>query len=174
MTAGEMAQDKLQKSSPGPSFGQAAKKRFSVPLAALFLILLATAAGAYWLFAGKQGSGQPTLGSVARDASQEAKRFDRLKGRWVRPDGGYVLEIRDIAADGQITAGYFNPRPINISRAIAAEDGKTLKVFLELRDVNYPGATYNLSFNPEKDQLQGIYQQPVLQQSFPIFFVRVK
>ena len=102
------------------------------------------------------------------------KGFDRLKGRWLRPDGGYVLEIKSIDADGKMAAAYFNPRPINVSRAEAALEGTTTKVFIELRDVNYPGATYNLTYDAEKDQLQGVYFQPALQQSFDVFFVRMK
>jgi hypothetical protein len=100
--------------------------------------------------------------------------LDRLRGRWVRPDGGYVLEIRDVEASGKMTAGYFNPRPINVSRAEATLDGTTLKVFIELRDVNYPGATYHLTYDPGSDQLRGVYFQPALQQSFQVFFVRMK
>ena len=38
-------------------------------------------------------------------------------------------------------AAYFNPRPINLSRAEAALEGTTIKVCIELRDTNYPGAT---------------------------------
>ena len=34
-----------------------------------------------------------------------------------------------------------NPRPINTSRAEAALEGATIKVCIELRDTNYPGAT---------------------------------
>jgi hypothetical protein len=90
----------------------------------------------------------------------------------VRPDGGYILEIREVAADGKMTVGYFNPLAINVFWAEAADDGKDIKVFIELRDVNYPGATYNLVFNPEDDQLRGIYMQPAMRQSFQIFFVR--
>ena len=100
--------------------------------------------------------------------------FDRLQGRWQRPDGGYVLEIRSIDANGKMAAAYFNPRPINVSQAEAALDGTTIKVFIELRDVNYPGATYHLTYDAEKDQLQGVYFQPALQQKFDVFFVRMK
>jgi hypothetical protein len=42
---------------------------------------------------------------------------DLLRGRWVRPDGGYVIEVRDAQAGGRLDAAYFNPRPINVSRA---------------------------------------------------------
>jgi len=100
--------------------------------------------------------------------------FDALKGRWLRPDGGYVLEIRAVDTGGKIDAGYFNPNPINIAKAEATRDGSTVKVFVELRAPNYPGSTYTLTYDPQLDQLRGIYFQAVEQQNFNIFFVRMK
>ena len=100
--------------------------------------------------------------------------FDALKGRWLRPDGGYVLEIRAVDTGGKIDAGYFNPNPINIAKAEATRDGSTVKVFVELRAPNYPGSTYTLTYDPQLDQLRGIYFQAVEQQNFNIFFVRIK
>jgi hypothetical protein len=100
--------------------------------------------------------------------------FDRLKGRWLRPDGGYILDIGEIDGDGKMVAGYFNPRPINVSRAEAMQEGSTTKVFVELRDINYPGSTYTLTYDPQDDQLQGVYFQAALQQSFDVVFVRMK
>ena len=87
---------------------------------------------------------------------------------------GTSWKSESIDAGGKMTAAYFNPRPINVSQAEAALDGTTAKVFIELRDVNYPGATYHLTYDAEKDQLQGVYFQPALQQKFDVFFVRMK
>ena len=100
--------------------------------------------------------------------------FDVLNGRWLRPDGGYVLEIRAVDASGKIDAVYLNPKPINIAKAEATRDGSTLKVFVELRAPNYPGSTYTLTYDREHDQLKGIYFQAVQQQNFNVFFVRMK
>jgi hypothetical protein len=61
-----------------------------------------------------------------------------------------------------MSASNFNPRFVNVSRAAVAREGKALKVFIELRDVNYPGATYNLTYDSKADQLRGIYFQPAL------------
>jgi hypothetical protein len=97
-----------------------------------------------------------------------------LQGRWLRPDGGYVVEVRDIDANGHMVAAYFNSLPISVSRAEASQAGGETKVFIELRDINYPGATYNLTYDPADDQLSGVYYQPALQQSFDVFFVRMK
>ena len=98
--------------------------------------------------------------------------FQRLEGKWVRPDGGYVLELRNIKKDGSITAGYFNPRPIRVFRAEASRKDETLSVFVELRDVNYPGSTYKLQYDPVSDRLKGTYFQAVERQTFNIEFVR--
>ena len=100
--------------------------------------------------------------------------FQTLKGRWLRPDGGYVLEIRKIAADGTMDAAYLNPRPINVSRAKATRDKTTLRVFVELRAPNYPGSTYTLTYDPKRDELYGVYFQAVQGQSFDVVFVRAR
>ncbi len=107
--------------------------------------------------------------AVAEDSS-----FGRLNGRWLRPDGGYVLEIRGAGTGGPIGAEYLNPRPIDVARASATREGSALKVFVELRAPNYPGSTYTLTYDPQQDQLQGTYFQAALQQSFTVLFVRMK
>jgi hypothetical protein len=100
--------------------------------------------------------------------------FDALNGRWLRPDGGYVLDIRAVDAGGNIDAVYLNPKPINIAKAEATRDSSTLKVFVELRAPNYPGSTYTLTYDPQQDQLKGVYFQAVVQQNFNVYFVRMK
>ena len=100
--------------------------------------------------------------------------FEKLNGRWLRLDGGYVLDIRAVDPSGKIDAIYLNPNPINIAKAEATRDGSTLKVFVELRAPNYPGSTYTLTYDPQQDQLKGIYFQAVQQQRFNVNFVRMK
>ncbi|MDZ4133619.1 MAG: hypothetical protein U1E11_10835 [Dethiobacteria bacterium] len=100
--------------------------------------------------------------------------FQRLEGRWVRPDGGYVLELRTIKKDGSVTAAYFNPKPIKVYRAEASLKGGRIHLFVELRDANYPGSTYNLLYDPMSDRLKGTYFQAVERLSFDIEFVRAK
>ena len=114
--------------------------------------------------------------AVAADAPQSVVRIDeqRLIGRWVRPDGGYVLELSDIKKNGTMKATYFNPRPINVAKAeLSRKDGK-LTVFIELRDVNYPGSKYNLQYDPKTDRLVGTYFQAVEKQTYSIEFMRTK
>lgn len=76
--------------------------------------------------------------------------------------------------DGKMDAAYFNPTQINVAKAVALKDGQALKIFIELRDVNYPGSTYTLAYQPENDQLVGIYYQAATQQRFDVFFERMR
>ena len=159
------------------SKGQLARQRLYLHLVTLALALAAIAAGAVYLLHNQPAGAQPATPPAAGEPAQSTQvqsEFAPLKGRWMRPDGGYVIEIKAIDAHGKMLAAYFNPRPINVSVAETAAEGTTVKVFIELRDVNYPGATYHLTYDPEKDQLRGVYFQPALQQSFEVFFVRLK
>jgi hypothetical protein len=112
--------------------------------------------------------------SLAATADSTNPGFQALHGRWLRPDGGYILDIRDVKASGKIDAVYLNPRPITVASAEATRDGSTLKVFVELRAPGYPGSTYTLTYDPTRDQLAGIYFQAALQQRFDVVFVRMK
>jgi hypothetical protein len=49
-----------------------------------------------------------------------------------------------------------------------------VKVFIELRDLNYPGSTYTLTYDPASDQLKGVDYQAVEKHRFPVAFVRMK
>lgn len=103
-----------------------------------------------------------------------ADDFQPLMGRWQRTDGSYVIEIRSIAPDGKIKAGYFNPRPINVEKAQASKDKEHIKVEMTLRDVGYPGSAYTLVYASEKDVLLGYYFHAVSRQYFDVLFVRMK
>ncbi len=119
----------------------------------------------------------PAPSGVATPASAPAApalpAFQKLAGRWQRPDGGYVLALSDVTADGQLRAEYFNPKSIHVGRAEASRDGANLKVFVELQDVNYPGSTYTLTYSPETERLQGIYFQAALNQRYDVMFLRL-
>jgi hypothetical protein len=126
------------------------------------------------------GTGSPlpsptVLGDqLAATAVTAPAGLQSLRGRWLRPDGGYILDIRDVDASGTIDAVYLNPRPIHVARAEATGDGAALQVFVELRAPGYPGSTYTLRYEPQRDQLEGIYFQAALQQRFAVVFVRMK
>ena len=117
----------------------------------------------------------PTAPGPALAQSKSAEiGAERLVGRWVRPDGGYVLEIRSAQAGGRLEAAYLNPRSIKVSRAEWRREEGRLHVFVELRDANYPGSTYNLRYSPDRDRLIGAYYQAVQRQTFDVEFVRQK
>jgi len=63
-------------------------------------------------------------------------------------------------------AGYFNPNPINVSLAEASHRGDA--------DVGYPGSSYTLTYDPQRDLLSGTYFQAALNQTFDVIFVRTK
>jgi hypothetical protein len=73
-----------------------------------------------------------------------------------------------------MNAAYFNPQPINVAKAEALQGGGTVSVFIELRDVNYPGSTYNLTYDPANDSLKGIYFQAAIKQTFDVYFIRLQ
>lgn len=117
-----------------------------------------------------------TNGVAAAAASTPAPRaeFEKLKGRWLRPDGNYVLEIKEAGASGRIEAAYFNPNPIRVSKAEARMEGGAAKVLVELRDTGYPGCTYTLAHDPQSDQLVGTYFQAAMGETFEVVFTRLR
>ena len=105
-------------------------------------------------------------------ATVPAAGVAKVKGRWLRPDGGYILAITTIAADGRAEAGYFNPNPIKVAWATVNAEGADIRVKVELRDENYPGCLYKLNYAPDKDRLVGTYFQAQMQQTYGVEFAR--
>jgi hypothetical protein len=120
----------------------------------------------------RENAGAEPIASEVGEAKPKPA-FARLRGRWLREDGGYVIEISQVEPDGKLKAAYFNPRPIHVSQAAAVEEGGSVKVGLELNDVNYPGCLYTLVFNKELDQLQGTYFQAAIGQTYQVVFIRM-
>jgi len=118
----------------------------------------------------------PTQAQVRAEApaAQVDGTFATLPGRWVRPDGGYVIDIKGVDASGKLDASYANPNPLPFSRAEATRDGNTIKLFFELRAGGYNGSTYTLTYDPASDTLKGVYFQAIAQQKFDIYFMRYK
>ena len=123
-----------------------------------------------WLFYGTASAGQ-------EQDMQESKGFTaakQLEGRWVREDGGYMLVLQDIKSDGSLKAFYFNPRQINVHEANWKFEDERLLLYVELRDVNYPGSNYTLMFRASQHLLWGSYFQAVQKQTKDVNFVRMK
>ena len=96
----------------------------------------------------------------------------KLVGNWLRPDGGYVIEILEVHEQGTLNARYLNPRPINIAKAEWKIEEDRLKVFILFDDVNYPGSTYTLDYFPDRDVMIGAYFQAIQQQTYGVEFIR--
>jgi len=107
-------------------------------------------------------------------AAEPQNDLKELIGRWIRNDAGYVIEIKRIDAEGKMEAGYYNPRPIYVSVAKATVENNEVKVFIELRDVGYPGSTYTLVYVPQNKVLVGFYYQAGLGQNFDVLFTKMK
>ena len=144
---------KMNRNSKAITPPQTSKR--TVPVTVGIVLVMAAVVGLWWWITAKSD-------------------FEKLQGKWVRTDGGYVLEVRQVAADGKIDAAYLNPKPINVSKAAASSEAGKMKVFVELRDRLYPGSYYTLTYDTGKDQLAGVYHHLGIQQQFDVVFVRMK
>lgn len=113
---------------------------------------------------------ETTKGSDLKPASIDK---NVIIGNWIRTDAEYQIKISDIKNSGVIIAKYFNPRPINISRSEWVYSEGFLRIYVELRDENYPGSNYNLTFIPERDMLVGDYFQAVEGLTYYVEFSRL-
>ncbi len=132
----------------------------------LAVILILVLAGLY--FSGEESSW------AGDSSSSRSPNFGVLVGSWVRTDGGYVIRVGDIKANGQVAAEYFNPRSIHVAEAIASMQKKLVKLFVRLQDTGYPGSTYKLYYYAEKDALVGFYYQATMNKTFEVIFLRKK
>jgi hypothetical protein len=139
------------------------------PAAAWLLGVLLSCALAHPAMA--QGTAQGP-GRAAAPADAARVTADALKGTWVRPDGGYTIEISGAAASGKLEAVYFNPSRLPFAKALASVDGNVLRAFFELQAGGYAGSTYDLTYDAASDRLKGTYYQAVVKQKFDVYFVR--
>ncbi len=95
-----------------------------------------------------------------------------LSGQWRRPDGGYVIQIKSVGAEGVLEAAYFNPRPIRVESAQWLFGGGVLQLRIRLNDTGYQGAYYLLQYEPESNRLVGEYH-PANQETFEVAFERL-
>jgi hypothetical protein len=142
-----------------------------IRMAAAFSLALATVINPALAMA-QQSSAAPASSAVVTPGSP--KSFGVLTGRWVRPDGGYVISVKAVDDSGKLDASYANPNPLPFYTAEVTRNGDALKVFFELRAGGYNGSTYTLTYDATSDQLKGVYYQAVAKQKFEVVFVRTK
>jgi uncharacterized protein (DUF2147 family) len=113
---------------------------------------------------------------VAKQQAKDNQKIEqqRLEGRWIRPDGGYILELKNVSNEGNMMAMYFNPRPINVGTSSWRKEEGNLIVFVELRDINYQGSTYTLTYDSDSDRLKGKYFQAPTGMTYEVEFYRAK
>jgi hypothetical protein len=137
------------------------------------MVAVATTALAITVTSCKKGD-QPVKAEVKKAASSQlTAEFETVKGRWLRPDGGYVIELKELLPNNQLAAGYFNPGPINVGEAKIYKENGFLKVFVKMQDKNYPGSTYTLIYDKANDQLRGVYFQAVQGVEYQVGFTRL-
>ncbi len=82
--------------------------------------------------AGAQGPAPASTAPPAAPATAKPN-LDVVKGTWVRPDGGYVIDVKGVGADGRLEATYFNPNQLPFAKAQASNDGGVLRVALVIQ-----------------------------------------
>ena len=171
-----MGKGKSKKKSTGSALLSGKKK--GLPVFAVVAAVLLVIVAAVVLYVGRKAGHKAQKETVTTEAPVKAKAatsdINKLLGRWLRPDGGYVLQITKILANGRLDARYLNPRPINVSVAEASHRKDGLRVFIELKDTGYPGSTYTLLYDSQRDILSGTYFQAAVGQAFDVMFVRMK
>jgi 4-amino-4-deoxy-L-arabinose transferase-like glycosyltransferase len=174
-----MSSRKKKKHKPSRKPVQAPpKKRIPVIWLALAIVAAVGAAILVTVNLRSNGPNQNSNSDAAAPQTQSSaaagqnQGFDNLIGRWLRPDGGYIIEIRSISADGRMDAVYLNPRSIHVARAEASWKKGRQAVFIELQDTGYPGSTYTLDYNPDQDIFTGVYFQAAIKKGFEVVFVR--
>ena len=123
------------------------RKRRNFPTLLLIIVFAGVAiAGGFLLFSKYTKEPDQSTATLAPYSSSPLgastatpTNLKKLVGRWVRPDGGYVIHIRNVHADGKLQATYFNPRPIHVSQARVTQKEGEIQILIELRDAGYPG-----------------------------------
>ena len=117
-----------------------------------------------------QGTAPAAKGAAAAPAAESP--LDVLKGSWVRPDGGYVIAIRNVGPNGQLDAMYYNPKALPFAKAQALQAGGALRAVFELQAGGYAGSVYELTYDAANDRLKGVFRQAVVKQTFEVTFLR--
>lgn len=97
-----------------------------------------------------------------------------LKGKWLRSDGTYIIEIFSLSENGKMDAGYFNPNPINVGSSRWAYRDGVILLEIVLKDANYPGSKYNLIYDRNSGFLAGNYFQAVQGIDYDVIFSKKK
>ena len=87
-----------------------------LPAIVIVVVIAAGVVAGVWFLQSRQASEEKPDSGVATSAAVTPERFQAIVGRWRRPDGGYIIDIRGLDSAGNPDVAYYNPRPINVSR----------------------------------------------------------
>ena len=99
--------------------------------------------------------------------------FQVLKGRWQARNGTAVMTIKNISATGSIEMQYFDTGPVHVTQAQAGRDGKVTRIQILLRYPDSLCCTYDLTYDPQSDQLKGFFWQKGNSKSKEVIFTRM-
>lgn len=150
------------------------KTRVQIPL--LLLLVMSVLTFSCNQQEGKKETTEETNTNNESVNQQQKKTPDKtvLVGDWTRTDAPYQIKITELLDNGDMKAEYLNPKSINVASAMWFLVDGTLKIYIELRDENYPGSNYKLTYMPEKDMLAGQYYQAVERVTYDVGFLRKK
>ena len=94
---------------------RAGARRAAVAAIVLLAVVIGAPLGFGWWRA-EQADTPPTAPSTQATATPSpaamaatAPGVQKLQGKWLRPDGGYVIEVRNVEDGGTMDVAYFNP-----------------------------------------------------------------
>jgi hypothetical protein len=97
-----------------------------------------------------------------------------IKGVWGRTDAVGEINISEILDNGLLKTTFYNPKMINIEKAIWTNSSDVLRIYILFREDKYPGSSFSLNYLPEKDLLLGVYFDALTNESYSVAFKRVK
>lgn len=97
-----------------------------------------------------------------------------IKGVWARIDGPGEINISQVMDNGLLKVTFYNPKLVNIEKAVWTNSAEVLRIYILLRDDSYPGSGFSLNYSSEKDLLVGFYYDALINESFAVTFKRVK
>ncbi|WP_281322931.1 hypothetical protein [Flavobacterium aestivum] len=120
--------------------------------------------------------------AITKDVSEhsilikQSRKADKnlIKGLWGRTEGVGEINISEVRDNGLLKATFCNPKSINIEKAVWTNSSDVLRIYILLREDNYPGSSFSLNYIAEKDLLLGVYFDALTNISYTVSFKRVK
>jgi hypothetical protein len=114
--------------------------------------------------------------NIFEHSSSIEQKHDKnlIKGVWGRMDGTGEINISEVHDNGLLVAKFYNPKLINVEKAVWTNSSDVLRIYILFREDNYPGSSLSLNYMAEKDLLLGVYFDALTDRSYTVSFKRVK